>query len=67
MSDKPNNDFSFRKEKEKYGTDPCKGCHFEELSGKCYKELVKNKIFENLGSCGDDSTIFIKNDNEDEK
>lgn len=62
MSNKPNPDFPFRKEKERYGTDPCKGCHFEEISGKCYKELVENKIFENLGSCGDDSTIFIKNE-----
>lgn len=62
MSDKPNNDFPFRKEKEISGVDTCKGCHFEEIAGKCSKELVKNKIFENLGSCGDDSTIFIKNE-----
>lgn len=62
MSNKPNNDFPFRKEKERYGIDPCKGCYFEKIAGKCYQEIVNNKIFANLGSCGDDSTIYIKNE-----
>lgn len=52
--------FPYKKERQHSDLDPCSGCAFEHVSGRCYPELVKNKVIENLGSCGDDSSIYIK-------
>lgn len=51
--------FPFKKIKEGFRTDPCIGCYFYALSGRCFSEIQKNKIFENIGSCSD-GTIYVK-------
>ena len=52
--------FPFKKVKETFRVDPCTGCFFFPITGRCWSELQKHKIFENIGSCVD-GTIYVKN------